>query len=215
MDSDKPGTPLTPRGRFWFGSAFVLFGIFPLLATFDIGPLNSADINGPPWLGLAIGGVFVFAGLSVIVGPSHPILNNILAILVVAGLAAVGNWIAFGVGERVCGGTILFWVGEMRDLGCRIPFGIGALITNAIVLLMLIGTLQKIAGDSPTMARLHKWAENLLWLTLAPILLPMVVVLIAQSALQVLRTRLQTGEWPRNESFIARMKAKKARDKEG
>ncbi|MFH0933591.1 MAG: hypothetical protein V1879_00120, partial [Pseudomonadota bacterium] len=79
----EPETPLTPRGRFWFGLTFVAFGIMPMLATFDIGPLGTADINGPPWLGLASGGVFVAAGLAVMAGPGRPVLNGILAILVI------------------------------------------------------------------------------------------------------------------------------------
>ncbi len=211
---DTPETALTPRSRFWFGLSFVLMGIMPLLASFDIGLLSTDDIHGPPWLGFAAGGVFVGAGLSVMAGPNRPVLSSILVILVLAGLASVGNWIAFGVGERVCGGTILFWQGESLGLGCRIPFGIGAMITNAILVLMLVGALQKMFGDSPRLARLHRWAENLLWLTLSPILLPMVLILIVQSALQVIKDRLETGEWPRNESFIARMKAKRARNKD-
>jgi hypothetical protein len=42
----------------------------------------------------------------------------------------------------------------------------------------------------------------------------MVLFLIVKSALQVIMERLETGEWPRNESFIARMTAKKSRNKE-
>jgi hypothetical protein len=189
-------------------------GIMPMLASFDIGLLSADDINGPPWLGFAVGGVFIAAGLSVIAGPDRPVFSSILVILVLAGLASVGNWIAFGVGGRVCGGTILFWQNEYQGLGCRIPFGIGAMITNAILVLMVVGALQKMFVDSPRLARLHRWAENLLWLTLAPILLPMVLFLIVKSALQAIMERLETGEWPRNESFIARMKANKARNKE-
>lgn len=40
-------THLTRRGRLWLGLAFVAFGIVPMLATFDIGPLGTKDINGP------------------------------------------------------------------------------------------------------------------------------------------------------------------------
>jgi hypothetical protein len=55
MAEDKP---MTPTERVVFGLLFVGVGIFPMLASFDIGPLRSTDINGPPWLGLVAGGVF-------------------------------------------------------------------------------------------------------------------------------------------------------------
>ncbi|MBU0620756.1 MAG: hypothetical protein KJ795_02810 [Gammaproteobacteria bacterium] len=206
-------TPLTPRGRFWFGLTFVAFGIMPMLATFDIGLLGTDDINGPPWLGLAAGGVFVAAGLAVMAGPERPVFNGILAILVIAGLAALGNWIAFGAGERVCAGSILFWKSDMSGLGCRIPFGMGALITNAILLLMVVVVLQKAMGGPPRLAGPRRWTENLLLLMLAPILLPVVLFLFARSGLEAVMTRLETGSWPRNEGFIARMKAKRAQGK--
>jgi hypothetical protein len=202
--------PLTPRGRWCFGLCFVAMGIAPMLATFNVGPLGTADINGPPWLGLAAGGVFVVAGLAVIVGPGRPILNGLLALVVLAGLATLGNWIAFGVGERVCSASIMFWTDrDMAGLGCRIPFGIGALITNAIVLLSAIVLLQQALGGPPKVAGLRRVAENLLFLTLAPILLPMLLFLFGRIAIDVVKTRLATGKWPRNERFIAEMQARR------
>lgn len=210
MPSNDSQKPLTPHGRLLFGLCFVAMGIAPMLATFNVGPLGMADINGPPWLGLVAGGVFVVAGLAVIVGPGRPILNGLLAFTVLVGLAALGNWIAFGVGERVCNGSILFWTdAEMTGLGCRIPFGIGAVITNAIALLALIATLQHALGGPHKLAGLPRFAENLLFLTLAPILVPMFLVLFGRVAIDVLKTRLYTGKWPRNEKFIAKMQEKK------
>lgn len=85
-------------------------------------------------------------------------------------LAAIGNWIAFGVGGRVCSGSVLFWTGgNWSGLACRIPFGFGAIMTNGILLL----------------------------------------VLVVMSGYGIVKARLQTGSWPRNEAFIARKKAKK------
>jgi hypothetical protein len=206
-DSQKP---LTPRGRLFFGLCCVAMGIAPLLATFDIGPLGTADINGPPWLGFAAGGVFVVAGLAVIVGPGKPVHSGLLALAALAGLAALGNWIAFGAGARACSGSILFWTDHgMAGLGCRIPFGIGAVITNAIVLLWGIVSLQQVLGGPPKLAGLRRLAESLLLLTLAPILLPMLLFLFGRIAVDVLRSRLRTGKWPRNERFIAETQARK------
>lgn len=196
-------------GRWAFGLCFVALGLFPALATFNIGPLGIKDINGPPWMGLASGGVFIIAGLVVIVGPGKPILSGILVLVLLAGLAAMGNWIAFGLGAGVCSGSILFWSGSMSGLACRVPFGIGALITNGIVLLALVDTVQKALGGPAKLARLRRLIENLFLLCLAPILLPMLLFLGVRVAYDVIKTRLSTGKWPRNEAFINEMKAKK------
>ena len=85
---------MSVKGRWAFGLCFVALGLFPALSTFNIGPLGTADINGPAWMGLAAGGVFIIACLAVIVGPGKPILSSILVLLLLAGLAAIGNWIA-------------------------------------------------------------------------------------------------------------------------
>lgn len=59
-----------------------------------------------------------------------------------------------------------------------------------------------------TLARLLKAAEWLILASLAPILLPWIIILLLGSALGAIKTRLITGAWPRNEEFIARQKAK-------
>lgn len=203
---------LTPRAAFLVGLLFVASGIFPMLAAFDIGPLRQEDINGPPWLGFAAGGTFVVAGLAIIAGPQAPLANGLFAVLALAGLASIGNWVAFGFGERVCSGSIsLPWLwgeSDFSGLGCRIPFGIGALITDAFLCYMIVSLLQKALGGPPRLARLLKAAEWLILASLVPILLPLVVVALLGAALGALKTRLTTGAWPRNEEFIARQKAK-------
>jgi len=196
-----------------FGLIFVGFGIFPLLASFNIGPLGAGDINGPPWLGIAAGGVFVAAGLAVMLGESWPLLKNLLVILVIAGLSALGNWIAFGVGERVCTGTSFLTgfgsSGQYSDLACRIPFGLGAVITDAFLFFALVQLLQKVLGGPPKLARLLKIAEWLVLISLAPFLLLLLVFLVGRGGFEAVRTRLQTGVWPRNVEFIRRRQQKK------
>ncbi len=194
------------------GLIFVATGILPMLAAFDIGPLGREDINGPPWLGFAAGGSFVAAGLAVMAGPRASVLNGLFAVLALAGLAAVGNWVAFGAGERACSGSIsLPWAwgaGDFTGLGCRIPFGFGALITNAFLCWMSVSVLQKAMGGPPRLARLLKAAEWLILASLAPILLMLLVALLVSAAAGALKARWTTGAWPHNDAFIARQKAK-------
>ena len=192
----------------------VLFaaGVLPILAAFDLGPLGRADINGPPWLGFVAGGIFVAAGLAVIAGPQSPLARGLFGILTLAGLAAIGNWIAFGAGKRVCSGSIsLPWLwseGDLSGLACRIPFGLGALITDAFLCYMVVSMLQKLLGGPPRLARVLKAAEWLMLASLAPFLLFLLAIALASGAAGALKTRWTTGAWPRNEEFIARQKAK-------
>ncbi|PKM42731.1 MAG: hypothetical protein CVV05_17205 [Gammaproteobacteria bacterium HGW-Gammaproteobacteria-1] len=199
---------LSPAGRLIFGALFVLAGLFPALAAFDIGPLHAADIHGPPWLGLAGGGVFIAAGMAVLVGDAVPALKNVFALLVLAGLAALGNWIAFGAGERACAGTMTFlWFAAdsgYAGVACRVPFGLGAVIVDAFLILAAVMLLQQALGGAPQLARTTKAAQGLLLLTLSPLLLLVLVMALLPVALGVLWQRLRSGRWPRNEEFIRR-----------
>lgn len=208
----KPTPALTPGASLLFGLLFVASGIFPMLAAFDIGPLDRADIQGPPWLGFVAGGTFVAAGLAIIAGPRAALANSLFAILALAGLAALGNWVAFGAGARACSGSLaLPWLwgeGDFSGLACRIPFGLGAAITDAFLAWMIVATLQQALGGPPRLARLRKAAEWLILASLLPLLLPLLLVLLVGVALGALRTRLVSGAWPRNEGFVAQQKAR-------
>ena len=143
-------------------------------------------------------------------GESAPLLKSTLGFLVFISLAAIGNWIAFGVGERVCTGSISFLGfindGQHSDIGCRIPFGLGAVIMDAFLIYVLVRFLQRSLGGPPNLARTLKLAEWLILITLAPFLVPLVIWLAGISGFKAVKARLTTGTWPRNESFIRRKK---------
>jgi hypothetical protein len=208
----KPEQQLTPGAAHLIGLVFVAAGILPMLAAFDVGPLGREDINGPPWLGFAGGGIFVAAGLAVMAGPQAPLAGGLFGALALAGLAAIGNWIAFGAGERACSGSISLpgiWAGgDLSGLACRIPFGFGALITDALLCWMFVSLLQKALGGPPRLAGLLKAAEWLILASLAPVLLLLLISVLLSGAAGALKTRWTTGAWPRNEAFIARQKAR-------
>ena len=199
---------LSARGRWLVALGMCAFGTVIALSTFDIGPLGTGDINGPAWLGMAAGGTIIAGGLAFLSGQRRPVVTGLLGIVALLGLAAIGNWIAFGVGARSCGASIFVWAGEMQGLGCRIPFGIGALITNAIVVMSIVVLVQTALGGPPRLARVRRGAEVLVFLSLAPILAPIFLVMIAGMFISAVKTRLTTGKWPRNEKFIARQRAK-------
>ena len=208
---DQP-QQLTPRAALLVGLVFVASGIFPMLAAFDIGPLSQEDINGPPWLGFAAGGIFTAGGLSIMLAPRSSLAANLFGLLSLSGLAMLGNWIAFGAGERACSGSIslpLMWrESDFSGLGCRIPFGLGALITDAFLCYLMVSVLQKALGGPPRLARLLKAAEWLILASIAPFILLLAIIGIGSAAAGAVKTRWTTGTWPRNEEFIARQKAK-------
>lgn len=206
--SPKP----SPRAALLLGLLCVAAGIFPMLAAFDVGPLRQEDIDGPPWLAFVAGGVFACAGLAVMAGPRSQLASGVCGTLALAGMAAVGNWIAFGAGERACSGGIslpgLWSESDFSGLGCRIPFGIAALMTDAFFCYVVVLMLQKALGGPPRLARLLKAAEWLIVASMAPVLLLLLAVALVGIGGGALKTRLSTGAWPRNEEFIARQKAK-------
>jgi len=203
---------LSPGAALLIGLLLVAAGALPMLAAWDIGPLGRADIHGPPWLGVAAGGSFAAAGLALICGPQAPLANGLFGVLSVAGLAAIGNWIAFGLGARACSATLsMSWLWSGTDLAgaaCRIPFGLGALITDALLGYMAVSLLQKALGGPPRLARLLKVAEWLILASLAPFLLLLLLLTLLAAATDAVKTRWTSGCWPRNEEFIARQKAK-------
>jgi hypothetical protein len=198
--------------RFVLGLLFVACGIVGILATFDVGPLHARDINGPPWLGAATGGIFVVGGVFLWAGDAgarHPWFSNVLAMLMVAGFAAIGNWIAFGAGPRECSGGVSGFIFTSRmaaEIECRAAFGIGALMTDGLLFWMLGKGLRGLGLEGPLPTWSEKLGQGLLLLGLAPIVLVLIVIVIFKSLFEAFVAYWRTGTWPRNEAFIARKK---------
>jgi hypothetical protein len=206
---------LSPRARVGFGLLCIGLGLFPMLAAFDVGPLRRADINGPPWLGFVAGGLFVMAGFALLAGERlrDPRLAFVFVFVILAGFAAIGNWIAFGAGTRTCGvsatGFLLTTSRGAGDLACRAAFGVGALILNGAIAAMLAQSLARALGPGPLASRIDSAGKWLMLAGMSPILIPLLLFLLAASLVGAVREYVKTGRWPRNEEFIARMKLKR------
>lgn len=207
---------LSPTGRILTGLFCIACGIPAALAAFDIGPFGSGDINGPPWLGLLAGGVFMAAGLSLILGARQrtSALSYGLFAFIIAAFACIANWIAFEPGPRACAVAfvgLLFESGSWWNaIACRAGFGIGAVLMDGLVLWMIAGALRNILGPGKLPNAIETLGIAILLLALAPIILPMLVFPIGRILLEGFATWRQTGQWPRNEAFIQRMKDKRA-----
>jgi len=152
-------------------------------------------VNGPPWLGLVAGGVFTVAGVTVATQetPIAAWTGPVGAGLIVAGFAAIASWIAFGAGPRRCTGGISFLFfsvgGRTGEIECRIAFGLGALLVDALLVAMLAGGLVRLLPDRAWAQKLKKGSEWLIWIALAPVLIPLVLWAAGASVWRTLRER--------------------------
>jgi hypothetical protein len=206
---------LSAPARIALGLLCIAGGLMPVLASFDLGPLDRGAINGPPWLGFLAGGVFIAGGLAVMLGERlrHGPLSHGLFALVIGSFAVIASWIAFGPGPRECAIAIaglLVSSGWANEVACRAGFGIGALLLDGFVLVLVARALGAVAGPGALSAAIEKLGGALVLIALAPILVPMLLIGIAKIFVEGFSTWRATGRWPRNEAFIQRMKAKRA-----
>lgn len=210
--SDLASMPTKLR---WFVALFCLAsGGIPMLAAFDVGPLSRDDINGPPWLGVVAGGIFFLLGLALL-APRQRVLAALLPVGMIAGLAAIGNWIAFGAGTRECTTSISGFFFDSGDLECRIAFGVGALMLDSMLLWGAGALLVKHFGAGPVPSGIEKLGKGLFFVTILPFLLLLLLITAGKGFADGFRVWRETGRWPRNEAFIARMKARRERKPPG
>jgi hypothetical protein len=197
---------LTPTARLIYTVLLLGLGTFPILGFFDIGPVSRDDVNGPPWLALVAGGVFVAAAVIVFAAGRMPWVSECMGLAILVGFAAIGIRIAIGPGERVCSGGLspgLFEAeGDMSGLSCRIPFGFGAVIVIGLIFWAAATALQKAMGGPPALSRTRSAAKRFLLVCLSPVIILVLLLLLVQVVVSTIYTRVKTGSWPRNESFV-------------
>jgi hypothetical protein len=126
-------------------------GLYYCLAGFGL-VMPSEKANGPGWIGLLVGLVFFAGGMAVIIRGAIGANDQsselpasapkwvatvywLLGLLVAAGVAATGTWVAFGSGVRHFSMTG-FISGPVGETIGRTAFGIGAIISWLIVAAM-------------------------------------------------------------------------------
>jgi hypothetical protein len=155
-----------PRKFDWMllviGFAFAGGGLYFALVGFGLAAAPGR-INGPNWLALAVGLVFFAAGASVLVRAwlrvpdNKPNLPNdapafalavqwLAALTVIAGLASIGTWIAFGAGDRSFDFSTPFVAGPLAETIGRAAFGFGAVITWLMAAAVAYTGVKKILG---------------------------------------------------------------------
>ena len=140
-------------------------GLYFVLASTDVLPLpgGPSSVNGPIWLLTCAGLVFGFSGFAVIIRAvtgaldahgelpvSAPkwlrLIYLMMGPLIIASLAAIGTWIAFGPGERDISMSAPFFVGPASEWIGRGAFGFGAIVSWLAAALMARSAFRKILG---------------------------------------------------------------------
>jgi hypothetical protein len=139
-------------------------GLFLLLVGLGVVPVNPRSVHGPMWT-LSAGGIaFMLAGLSIAVGAIHGVSATgdlpkdtgwwmrlfyyMVGLVIVGALASIGTWVALGSGERNFSGTGLFLLSaDGRDTAGRIIFGLGAVMTWLIAVVLAVSGARKLFFD--------------------------------------------------------------------
>jgi len=186
------GGPTTVRGRLAVGLLF--WGVGFLVMYMSVS--HPEQVNGPWWLGFAAGWVFAAAGLAVAVQGTElqTWVGGLAVATLLLGFAAIGNWIAFGPGPRGCSGgiSLLFFSGSRSagEMECRVAFGLGAVILDAILFMGAMSGLARLVGSPRWAARLEKAGKGVFFFALLPLLLLAGALLLVQQGAGWLRSRL-------------------------
>jgi hypothetical protein len=139
-------------------------GLFPILMAFGvIAPdQKPGQENAPAWVIASAGMIFVLGGAAVVtqalVGDGNPngelpattprslrAVYAVLCLAIVAGLATVASWVAFGDGERHCTGSATsFGSFGVGDTFCRGVFGFGAVLTWIILVFIAVTSARRL-----------------------------------------------------------------------
>ena len=156
LNTPPPGWALIALGVLT-AAAGVYFGLVGL----ETLPPPS-KINGPMWLSLFVGLVFFSGGVAVIVSGATGAYDRagelpadtpvwvasvywLSSVLTATGLACIGTWVAFGAGSRHFSMSG-FFTGSLGEGIGRTVFGIGAIITWLLVVVMTHRGAKNIFG---------------------------------------------------------------------
>lgn len=154
-------SPDAPRRRFVLGLIITAVGLFPALVGFGVVKLDPSTIYAPHWVIALFGLAFMFAGAAAMLGSDEDgggafahALRVACGLAVIAAIASITSWVAFGPGPREFtsgggAGGIEVSGGADPSIG-RFVFGVSAVILWSFFLLALfqgVRILKKPPGD--------------------------------------------------------------------
>ena len=109
----------------------------------------SKALHVPRWIVALTGVAFAAAGFAPLATRlgRYTWVSQAAAIVAFASLAVIVNWVAFGPGPRqfsggLSVGSFVIWHRSSSEIGGRIMFGLGAVILDLIVLVVLASRLR-------------------------------------------------------------------------
>jgi hypothetical protein len=143
------------------GLLTVGLGLFIGLSAFGIIPGGKAA-GSERWVGLIVGLAFACGGIAVTLqtatgatpggaGASEPPGTpkwvrptlTLLSLAIVASLAAIASWVAFGPGTRAFSGPIPFLPGWLNESLGRAVFGFGAILAWIMLIVMAVTEMRR------------------------------------------------------------------------
>ena len=156
---------LTPRGAILVGIIAMLCGVYPVLVGLGVVHVRPAP-DAQPWVALAVGSMFILAGLAIINGyavggastadgsfpDSAPltvrVIQYVLGLAIVGLMFAVFAWVAIGPGERHFSSSLSlpFWTksSHSSEHSGRIAFGIAAGFMGLFLVLAAVGGAKRL-----------------------------------------------------------------------
>lgn len=136
-------SPETARQRRRFGWIAIAAGAFVAWMIHR----HPEGLRAPAFVAYAAAAAFVLAGVSLAAGERmRPFVQRWLGVVLVACLLTPAAWIAFGTGPRHCSvgvaNGILQVFGAASETGCRVAFGVAAVLGVAILLLFVRQALR-------------------------------------------------------------------------
>jgi hypothetical protein len=158
--------PAQSKELLFVGLFAIAMGIIPMLMV--TGAFSTEGLHAPLWVGGLAGGVFILAGLALVLRwfaggdpndgempKSAPLwlraVHYLMGLACIGALAAIGTWVAFGPGERAFSMSVPFLGGGPANqwLG-RTVFGFGALLTWGFFLLAAVSWWRKLRASAPS-----------------------------------------------------------------
>lgn len=151
---------MSPKGILFVAIPVILGGLFFVLMGLGViqADPEPAGNEGPRWLVVCAGLVFVLGGAALINGylfgkgvnpdgsfktdTSEKVksIQNTLGLGIIGIMLSISGWISFGPGERKCSGELPF---GNPELSCRIAFGISSEILLFILIYGIKSALKK------------------------------------------------------------------------
>lgn len=99
---------------------------------------GNPGLRTPPAIAYTAAGIFGAAGVALFLQAYGRERGSVIVVtLLLAGMALIAGWMAFGSGGRECMGSIGFLNFGAGQAACRAVFGVSALLTGGIALVAL------------------------------------------------------------------------------